>query len=101
MSGDSRPRRPTAIDIDSLPNLPELSPEERARLERDLAHPMAVDVTERLYQLDSQATTREGEPAPDFDLPRLGDPQSRVRLADHFAPRGAGRPVALVFGSYT
>ena len=38
----------------------------------------------------------EGEPAPDFELPRLGDGQL-VRLSSF---RG-DRPVALIFGSYT
>jgi hypothetical protein len=39
---------------------------------------------------------RPGDPAFDFDLPRL-DSGGRVRLSD-FAGE---RPVALVFGSYT
>jgi hypothetical protein len=42
-----------------------------------------------------RAKVAEGDVAPDFDLPLLGD--GRVRLADL---RAAG-PVALVFGSYT
>jgi hypothetical protein len=40
-----------------------------------------------------------GQPAPDFDLPLLTDGQPgprSVRLSDR-----RGRPVALVFGSYT
>lgn len=37
-----------------------------------------------------------GEPAPDFDLPLLNGDGERVRLSDR-----RGRPVALIFGSYT
>jgi hypothetical protein len=44
----------------------------------------------------STANVREGEPAPDFDLPLLGR-SGRARLSELLA---AG-PVALVFGSYT
>jgi hypothetical protein len=39
----------------------------------------------------------EGDPAPDFVLPRLDAPDETVRLSD-FAGE---RPVALIFGSYT
>ena len=38
-----------------------------------------------------------GDRAPDFSLPRLGDPADEVRLGD-FAGH---QPVALIFGSYT
>ncbi len=38
-----------------------------------------------------------GDPAPNFELPRLGDAEQTVRLSDF---RGK-RPVALIFGSYT
>ncbi len=38
-----------------------------------------------------------GDPAPDFELPVLGDRAQTVRLSDF---RGQ-RPVALIFGSYT
>jgi len=101
MSPDSDSKKPMSIDIDRLPNLPELSPEERARLERDLAHPLAAVTTHRLYELDARAETRVGEPAPDFELPRLDAPEQSVRLSSHFEPKDGGRPVALVFGSYT
>ncbi len=37
-----------------------------------------------------------GDPAPDFELP-LVDGGASIRLSEF----GAGRPVALVFGSYT
>jgi hypothetical protein len=101
MSADSDSKKPFAIDIDRLPNLPELSPEKRAQLERDLAHPLAATTTHRLYELDARAETHVGEPAPDFELSRLDSPDERVRLSSHFEPAGGGRPVALVFGSYT
>lgn len=38
-----------------------------------------------------------GDPAPDFELPVLGDRETKVRLSEF---RGK-RPVALIFGSYT
>lgn len=40
---------------------------------------------------------KAGEPAPDFELPKLGDEESTVRLSS-FAGE---KPVALIFGSYT
>lgn len=47
-----------------------------------------------------QRTPRVGSEAPDFELERLSPQGERtggtVRLSDH-----RGRPVALVFGSYT
>jgi len=101
MSADSDSKKPMAIDIDSLPNLPELSPEKRAQLERDLGHPLAATTTQRLYELDASAETHVGQLAPDFELPRLDAPEERVRLSSHFEPAGPRRPVALVFGSYT
>jgi len=42
------------------------------------------------------AKVSEGDPAPDFELPRL-DGGSTVRLSSLLD----GKPVALVFGSYT
>ena len=101
MSTDSDSKKPPAIDIDSLPNLPELSPGKRAQLERDLSHPLAATTTHRLYELDARAETQVGQRAPDFVLPRLDAPEERVCLSSHFEPAGPGRPVALVFGSYT
>ncbi len=38
-----------------------------------------------------------GDPAADFELPVLGDPERSVRLSS-FRDK---RPVALIFGSYT
>ncbi len=38
-----------------------------------------------------------GDPAPDFELPVLGDRKQTVRLSDF----SGKRPVALIFGSYT
>jgi len=53
-------------------------------------------------------SVQQGQPAPDFCLPRLhpGDDSPPVRLSDHFSGQhdSAGdrnRPVALIFGSYT
>lgn len=45
------------------------------------------------------ASVQQGQPAPDFSLPRLekGRQDERVRLSDCVA----NRPVALIFGSYT
>ena len=38
-----------------------------------------------------------GDPAPDFELPVLGDRDQKVRLSEF----KDSRPVALIFGSYT
>ena len=43
----------------------------------------------------SEPVAAEGEPAPDFDL-RRADGKGRVRLSDL-----RGKPVVLVFGSFT
>jgi hypothetical protein len=49
---------------------------------------------------DRAAAPAVGDVAPDFDLPRLidgkADPTQRVRLSSL-----RGKPVALIFGSYT
>lgn len=47
-------------------------------------------------QLRRKGTLKAGDPAPDFDLPRLAS-TDRVRLSSF---KGHA-PVALVFGSYT
>jgi hypothetical protein len=58
---------------------------------------------ERWEQIRAEQRVREarapaiGDPAPDFELPYLGDKAGTVRLSDF---RGE-RPVALIFGSYT
>ncbi len=39
----------------------------------------------------------QGDPAPDFTLPQLGDRSRTVQLASFFGKR----PIALIFGSYT
>ncbi len=58
---------------------------------------------ERWHQIQEAQQAREaaapdaGAPAPDFELPRLGDRSQTVRLSDFKGKR----PVALIFGSYT
>ena len=88
------------FDASQLPDLPGM---DRERLERDLAHPKAAASMARLFSLEKASTLRSGDPAPDFELPRLGGSRAGepVRLSDHFRSGGAARPVALVFGSYT
>ncbi|MEE8507805.1 MAG: hypothetical protein V3T07_01960 [Myxococcota bacterium] len=89
----------------------------RARLEQDeadgklaglsveelaeaVSHPKAAEAIAELMEAEA-ASVQEGDPAPDFTLPRL--PESgeelgpELTLSDHFGKR----PVALVFGSYT
>lgn len=51
---------------------------------------------QRMYMSAREGPLRVGDPAPDFHLERL-DRADRVSLSSH---RG-GRPVVLVFGSYT
>ncbi len=51
---------------------------------------------ERLWTLARSGDLEVGQPAPDFDLP-TPDKESHVRLSNF---RG-GKPVVLVFGSYT
>ncbi len=88
----------------------------RAQLERDeasgdlagltvddlsdaMSHPLASETVAELLALEPQ-TVQQGEPAPDFTLPYLpghgGAEGETVTLSAH-----RGRPVALVFGSYT
>jgi hypothetical protein len=58
---------------------------------------------ERWEAIRAESRAREalapnvGDPAPDFELPVLGDRSQTVRLSDF---RGK-RPVGLIFGSYT
>ena len=58
---------------------------------------------ERWQQIQEAQQAREaaapsvGDPAPDFELPRLDDRSQTVRLSDFKGKR----PVALIFGSYT
>ena len=58
---------------------------------------------ERWEEMRAEHAAREarapnvGDPAPDFELPVLGDRDQKVRLADF----KDSRPVALIFGSYT
>ena len=51
-----------------------------------------------------EAAPDVGQPAPDFKLERLSPEGKRtgemVSLSDSFSP-GRGRPVGLIFGSYT
>lgn len=63
-----------------------------------LAHPKAAEEIRRTLEREARSP-QTGDPAPDFDLPRLTGPQAgeRVRLSE----RCASRPVALIFGSYT
>lgn len=46
---------------------------------------------------DERALPRAGDPAPDFELPLVKDPEKTRRLSSY---RGK-KPVALIFGSYT
>lgn len=61
-----------------------------------MSHPQAAAQVARLMALEA-ASVQQGDPAPDFELPRLDASAERVRLSSHFGKR----PVALVFGSYT
>lgn len=63
-----------------------------------MAHPEAARSVEEIMGREA-TSVQVGDPAPDFDLPRLTGPDQgqRVRLSEHFGKR----PVALVFGSYT
>ena len=67
-------------------------------LREAMSHPQAADEIMRVMALEA-TSVQAGDPAPEFDLPRLGGPDAgeRVRLSSHFGKR----PVALIFGSYT
>ncbi len=53
-------------------------------------------VLRRLMLRRDEITPNVGDKAPDFDLPVLHGDGERVRLSDLH-----GKPVALIFGSYT
>ncbi len=63
-----------------------------------MSHPHAADEIMRVMALEA-TSVQQGDPAPEFDLPRLGGANAgeRVRLSSHLGKR----PVALIFGSYT
>ncbi len=67
-----------------------------------LHHDPSPMTGERFAQLQEAMAKREarapkvGDEAPDFELPVLDGKGARVRL-----PELRGRPVALIFGSYT
>jgi len=65
---------------------------ERMGLTRERFEAMQAEQRRR-----EEAAPNVGDPAPDFELPTLGDRERKVRLSDF---RGK-RPVALLFGSYT
>ena len=77
-----------------------LPPADFARLIGKVPRPpmivMAVMPFEPLWNVARAGGLREGDPAPDFDLPRP-DQSGRVKLSENFGER----PVVLVFGSYT
>ncbi len=70
--------------------------EEDAR--KAMEYPDVAAEIESLVAADRNSVP-EGDPAPDFRLPRLTGAEAgeRVALSAHFGER----PVALVFGSYT
>ncbi len=73
-----------------------LDPEELAQA---IAHPLAAREIQRGMKLEA-TSVQEGDPAFDFELPRLLDSpgmSESVSLSEHFGKR----PVALIFGSYT
>ena len=63
-----------------------------------MSHPAAAAEVARILAREQDGIA-VGDPAPDFELPRLPGPHGagNVRLSDHFGKR----PVALIFGSYT
>jgi hypothetical protein len=74
-------------------------PETFARFMAKLPAPVAFLAFpfETLWTHARSVELRIGDPAPDFSLTKLGDTNS-VRLSDLTAK---GRPVVLIFGSYT
>ena len=74
--------------------LPDLPDETLARLKltREEWNERRAQFKER-----EERAPKVGAPAPDFDLPYVGDAASTVRLSDFQSKR----PVALIFGSYT
>lgn len=76
------------------PGLEGMSPSD---LQRAIDHPAAKAEIESMLARE-KSSIRSGDPAPEFSLARLADPDGeRVSLSDHFGRR----PVGLVFGSYT
>ena len=79
---------------------PDLVPDERLA-QFNVTREQYTALRERRIER-AKATPPVGSPAPDFELRRLAAGGSgeltgeRVRLSDHL-----GKPVALVFGSYT
>src|SRR2546427_5815162 len=73
-------------------------PERFGRIMKHLPEPLVWGLLPgpRLWLWARQGKLTEGEPAPDFTLPRQ-DHTGRITLSSH---RGQ-RPVVLVFGSYT
>jgi hypothetical protein len=63
-----------------------------------MSHPEAAKNVVEIMGREA-SSVQVGDPAPDFDLPRLDEERSgeRGRLAEHVGKR----PVALIFGSYT
>ena len=65
-----------------------------------MSHPKAAEFLAEALPIEA-ASVKQGEPAPDFELPWLpgsGDGRGdALCLSSHFGKR----PVALVFGSYT
>ncbi len=73
-----------------------LTPEQLEALADAMSHPKAAAQVAEILEREP-SSLQQGDPAPDFALRRIDDPDRRVRLADHFGKR----PVALIFGSYT
>jgi hypothetical protein len=63
-----------------------------------MSHPEAAKSAMEMMGREA-SSVQQGDPAPDFKLPRLDDPDGAapVQLSTHFGRR----PVALIFGSYT
>ena len=65
-----------------------------------IAHPQAAATIEAMFELEPNAV-QQGDPAPDIELPWLGErPEGQPERFSLAALRGE-RPVALIFGSYT
>lgn len=64
----------------------------RIGLTRERYERMQVQRVER-----EAAAPKVGDPAPEFELPLLGERETTVRLVD----LRRERPVAIIFGSYT
>jgi hypothetical protein len=85
-------------------------PETFGRFMAKLPGPVAFLIFpfETLWLRARSGTLRPGDPAPDFTLTRL-DKSGQVRLSSFFAPGSDlanaspanGKPVVLIFGSYT